>query len=519
MSSEPTDPQGTTHARPHAQVPSERGSGELKLAFNSVYNVLGETLPMAVGLWAIPALIRILGTERFGLLTIAWAVIGYFSLFDLGLGRALTKLVAERLGARPNDSIAPLVWTGLTAMLALGLIGAVVMLAAVPWIVRSGLHYEGAMASEAITVLRWLALSVPLVTLTAGLRGVLEAQQRFAELNLLKAPLGVLVFAAPVFATAIEPTLVPVVQVLVLVRGLYCAGLFWLLLKSIERADRRIQLSASELRPMLRFGGWMTVSNIVAPLLVYVDRPLVGHLLGTSEVAYYSTPFEVVTRLTILPASVQGVLFPAFATDLAVDKERATQRYHLSLLYVFLSMYTLTLLVVTLASEGLTLWLGAEFAARSTHVAQLLAVGVLLNGLALVPFGLLHGAGRPEWTAVVHAGELVLYLPAVWLLASNFGIEGAAAAWALRVGVDALLLFWLARRILPSRREVALRALFALGLALLGLWLGASLPSGWPRYAFAGVTVLAFLAVALAIINRARASTRVDAQGAGPLPG
>ena len=43
---------------------------------------------MMVALATIPALVRRLGTDRFGILTIGWAVLGYFSLFDLGLGRA-----------------------------------------------------------------------------------------------------------------------------------------------------------------------------------------------------------------------------------------------------------------------------------------------------------------------------------------------------------------------------------------------------------------------------------------------
>ena len=33
----------------------------------------------------------------FGVLSLVWMFIGYFSLFDLGLGRATTKLVAEKI--------------------------------------------------------------------------------------------------------------------------------------------------------------------------------------------------------------------------------------------------------------------------------------------------------------------------------------------------------------------------------------------------------------------------------------
>jgi len=66
---------------------------------------------MIVAVFCIPILIRGLGKERFGLLTLAWVLIGYAGLFDLGLGRALTQLVAQKLGAGEEREIPSLVWT------------------------------------------------------------------------------------------------------------------------------------------------------------------------------------------------------------------------------------------------------------------------------------------------------------------------------------------------------------------------------------------------------------------------
>ena len=75
--------------------PSTLLTGGSRLAHNSVLNLIGQGIPFLAAFFAIPLLIRGLGTDRFGVLTLAWMVIGYFSLFDLGLGRALTQVVAE----------------------------------------------------------------------------------------------------------------------------------------------------------------------------------------------------------------------------------------------------------------------------------------------------------------------------------------------------------------------------------------------------------------------------------------
>ena len=66
----------------------------VKLIRHSTYNLLGLGLPLLIAVFTIPVLIKDLGDARFGLLTLIWAVVGYFGLFDLGLGRAMTQQLA-----------------------------------------------------------------------------------------------------------------------------------------------------------------------------------------------------------------------------------------------------------------------------------------------------------------------------------------------------------------------------------------------------------------------------------------
>src|SRR6266481_8672799 len=97
------------------------------LARNVIWNLIGNGAPMFVAVFSIPILIHGLGKDRFGVLALAWALIGYASLFDLGLGRALTQLVAKKLGAGEDREVPTLVWTSLLLMLLLGIVGATVV--------------------------------------------------------------------------------------------------------------------------------------------------------------------------------------------------------------------------------------------------------------------------------------------------------------------------------------------------------------------------------------------------------
>lgn len=50
-------------------------SGRL-LGRNTALNLVGQVVPLLVGLTTIPYVVRGLGTERFGILSIAWPLAG-----------------------------------------------------------------------------------------------------------------------------------------------------------------------------------------------------------------------------------------------------------------------------------------------------------------------------------------------------------------------------------------------------------------------------------------------------------
>jgi O-antigen/teichoic acid export membrane protein len=130
--------------------------------------------------------------------------------------------------------------------------------------------------------------------------------------------------------------------------------------------------------------------------------------------------------------------------NLTQDRDHARALFGKGIRYVFASVFPIVTLIVLFAEKGLRWWLNAEFAQNSTLVLQWLAVGVLFNSLAQIPFVLLQSAGRPDITAKIHLIELPFYLLALWLLVSEVGINGAAMAWCARSMLDAGLLFGMA---------------------------------------------------------------------------
>ena len=441
------------------------------LAWNTVWNLLGQLLPSVVGVIAVPPLVRGLGVARFGILSLAWVVIGYFSFLDLGTGRALTKLVADKLGARQEESIPPLVWTSLLFMAGLGLFGTVVALLISPWMVHRALQIPADLQSEALNGLYLLAISMPLVTLTSGLRGILEAQQRFRILTLIRIPISILSFAGPLIILPFSHSMVAIIGVLIAVRIAGCIAHFLACFYTMPALRWNFSLQRNVIGPIIQFGGWMTVTNVIGPVMTYLDRFFVGGLLSVSAISYYTIPFDAVIRLNIIPNGITGVLFPAFAVSLAQDRDRTSLLITRGIKSIFLAVFPLVLIISVLAPEGLQLWLGPAFSQTGTPVLRWLAAGVFVNAVAYVPFVLIQSAGRPDIIAKVEAVQVPFYLIALWFLTKRFGIEGTAITWTVRIILDAVILFFFSERLFPHKPGFLLKlgSTTAGALGLLGL--------------------------------------------------
>ncbi|OGW37880.1 MAG: hypothetical protein A2010_10695 [Nitrospirae bacterium GWD2_57_9] len=418
------------------------------MARNTLLNIAGYGTPVLAALIAVPLLIRGMGPDRFGVLTIIWLVIGYFSLFDLGLGNATTKLVAEKLGAGREREVPALLRTAFMALLAWGLLGTGAVLLSASWLVSSVLRIPLWLQAESLRTFYLLAFAIPLVILTACFRGVLEAYHRFDLVNSVRIPLGLITFLGPLLVLRFTTDLFYVTTALVSIRALTLIihGL------QVERIVSRVPgdgTAASDIRSLLAYGGWISVSNIVGPVLAYVDRFLIGSFVSVAAVTYYALPFEIATKLLVLAGGFVGVLFPAFSATVIQDRLRTAKICSRGMAFLFLAMFPAVLIVISLAHEGLSLWLGREFADNSCRALQWLTAGVFINSFAQIASALVQSAGRPDLTAKAHLAELPLYLVCLWLLVKMYGVPGAAFAWFLRVMLDGALLFLFAIRLVP----------------------------------------------------------------------
>ncbi|MGI4779696.1 MAG: flippase [Janthinobacterium lividum] len=419
----------------------------MSLRRNVLWNLAGTGLPLVAGAVLVPYLVRTAGIEVFGILTLVWALIGYFSLFDLGLGRAMTQQVARKLAAGRSDEVPSLVKSGLLVTAAMGAIGGLLLTLVAEPLAMNGLKVSAALHDDVFRALLVAAIGVPVTTATVGLRGVLEAYEDFRGVNLLRMMLGLANFGLPALSAYwFGPSLVPMVASLTVARALFGIAHWVIVRRRLGGGLGGVALQRRGIGVLLSFGAWMTVSNIISPLMVTADRFGISAVMGAAVVAYYTVPSEIVARILILPGALTGALFPRLTSLMTHDIAAAHRLYRRCVAVVACALVPLCTLIAVGAHWGISLWLGDDFADRSAPVAAILALGLLFNGIAYVPFAAVQAAGLARTTAQLHVAEAFVYFPVLWFALGRFGLAGAAAAWTLRVGIDLLMLQEVVRR-------------------------------------------------------------------------
>lgn len=410
----------------------------MSLLKNSFWNIAGVVVPVAVAIPAMGYIARVLGVENFGLFTLCYAVVGYAGLFDLGLSRAVVRAVAIHAGSA--EKISRVIGTASCLVLCIGIVAAGILYLSADWLVLE-LNISTASTDGAKSALQCLSLAVPALLLSMVWLSYLEGLSDFYKLNILKGISGLFMALLPLAATLLQPTLVSATAGLVAARVIaMLIAYVWGLWPGSKR--QLWALHTPTLRELLTFGGWITISNIISPLMVYFDRFLISSIVGAKNVAFYTAPAEAIARLLIIPIAISKVIFPR----LSAREMNANAEASLGFWLILFGCAPLALMIGLFAPDLLRLWLGEAYLGEPVTVLQILLVGFVFNALAQIPFARIQAAGYAKVTALLHAAEVIPYFFGLYYLVLEFSIVGAAIAWTLRTATDFLLLEMLAHK-------------------------------------------------------------------------
>jgi O-antigen/teichoic acid export membrane protein len=429
---------------------------------NTTYNLLGSVIPLAVSLVTIPIYLGLIGEARYGVLAIAWLLLGYFGLFDLGLGRATAQRIASLRDGSASER-AEAFWTALILNIGLGVGGGLLIWPIATYFFGSVFKIEEALRPEMQSAVPWLVLAVPVATLSGVLTGALQGRERFLELNLISVSGTVLFQLLPLATTMFwHPDLGVLLPTVILARFLTLILLFARCRHHIFRGHTA-RYARAQAGQLLRFGGWVTISSFVLPMMVTLDRFIIGAVVGAKYVTHYTIPFQLSERITIIPSALSSALFPRFAAATDKQAQRLSNEGLRTLVVVMTPLVAIGMLFM---KPFLAWWIAPAFAQQSATVGQVVLLGFWANSFAFIPYAQLQARGRPDLVAKCHLLEVLPYFGLLYLGLNTFGLIGLAVAFALRALVELLLLASLAGILRSSVRGLMTPALL-LGTAFL----------------------------------------------------
>lgn len=419
-----------------------------KLNSDILFSIITQGGPALFAIIFIPILISNYGNEKFGIFTFFWALLNYVHFLDMGITRSITKLIAAEQKQHSTENLA-IIKLGFVILSIAGLIGFFILFLGNNWLALAYLKLTPELVEETKNSLIALSTIIPSLLIFSFLKSTLEGLLEFKIANLLQFVSNIVSYLAPLSLLLFSKRLDLALIMLSVYRWILVFIAYIYVNKKLVINWKSIPITSQTFKGLYKHGFWFAIIAISNPLLIYIDRIIIAHFIPASELVYYNTPFEIVTRFWLLPIAVTRILFPVFSSHQGVWNAHAKEYFKKGIIWIILIAGPPTLVVLFGAKYILTLWLDATFAQNSSLILQILVIGIFFNCINWVSASFFQTTRWIHWMAIIPVVEFLFYLPILYWFILKYSVVGAAAAWSLRLCVDFLitsLLFYYYRR-------------------------------------------------------------------------
>lgn len=412
---------------------------------NSALNIGAQILVMLVMFFSMPWIVKGLGDVSFAILSLVWAVVAYFTLWDLGIGRAVTKFVAEKRVAGKGEDVADVVRISVMISLGIGILFGILILLFRSELEKLLFTVPPGYAAVVRLAIAIVAVSMPVLILQGVFRGVLMGFDRFDLSNSVQVLNGILQWVGALVLVLLHVGVLWVIGFVMLTRAFTMIIVLTMSFRLVKWLSFRRWPRFLLFKDIIGFGGWAMVSQVISPVLQYSERFMLSALVATGIVTYYVVPYEATSKMLVIAVGIVTALFPEMSGlhgRLGLEeslKELYGQSERL-LLFVFLPLGAV---LVSFAPEILRIWMGNEFAGQGADVFRVLSVAFVFSAISQLPFTTLQAVGRSDLTGKYHLVQLPLYLLFAFWAIHAYGLIGAGVATLVRTLCDMTLLYFI----------------------------------------------------------------------------
>lgn len=474
-------------------------SNREKTIRNVFFNLASQALILGTSFITTPYIVNKLGADSYGVVILLSTILGYLSFLDLGLSGALIRYLTECASLYDWERFRRLLWSSLIFYASISSIVAT-LLVLIPS--QSILHVINIPPSlhNAFTIAFLIGIAAWFVGfLTLPPHAVLWAYHRLDMAS---------------FSALISGTLQPILTVTALFLGYGIVGVsiatllthvtvlittIWMSTR-LHRSWGKPIWDPQSLKPLFRYGGWLTLAQVVIQVVGSVDKILIGSYLNPASVGYYSISISLPLKLWIIHGAFVSSAFPLIVS-LKAHSASSAEVFHLVSRFaksILLLLSPFALFFIFFGHTFLSVWINETYARNGLFCIMLASVYSLISGFSNIFHALLRAWERPDLSTKVYLFTTLGYLPLLYVFIRWLGISGGALALVLFSVIELLLILRFVQKIfkikLSSWYSILLNRhffiLMIIGALLALIQLFASWNSFWKLSVLGGIFLL-----------------------------
>ena len=430
---------------------------------NVLYGVASWILPLGLSFVATPIIVRTLGHEDYGIYALILGVIGY--TFNLSFARAITKYIAEYRASGESEKIRDAVSASFFINTAVGAIGAVTICLLSKWLVVGIFQIAPEDQNKAITSLYFSALIIFFLLFNQIFISILQGIHRFDiyskisnfyNLTMLGGNIALAFYGYGILSLLGWNILVSVLTAIIYVVSAR---------RYLPEFGITFNLKFDYLKLILRYSAGIIGYQILANVLLLFERIWITRQLGSENLTYYVIPMTLAIYIHGFISSIILVVFP-LASELKDNREKLLRLYTKANKVVCFFVVFLATSMIVESRLFLTVWLGADFAEKSTLLLITHTVTFSLLAILAVSWQMTEGLGYPSYNTFIFTICLIINVLVMVGLTKDFGNMGVALGRLAGFGTIFFSIFYVERWFFKAVQvDFWLKLLFKLGAA------------------------------------------------------
>lgn len=461
-----------------------------RLIFNGIYGSLSWVLPLILAFVATPVIVRGLGNENYGIYALVLGFIGYS--FNLGIGRAVTKYVAEYRAEEKYKEAGEVLTATFYLTFALAFIANLLIIIFAKTIVRDILLIAPERQVVAIYALYISGGTIFVLLISQIYQSLIQAAHRFDRLALVININGILAAAGNILLVWLGFGVLTLIWWFLLITIVSCLLFFFSSKKFLPEIKASFKFKSDSLKLIGKFGLGIFGYQIFGNIILIFERGWIIRSFGEESLTFYVVPMSLGIYILGFTISLVQVLFPVII-EMQNDRENIIKLYQKSTKIILTMICFVVLSMICGGKLLLSLWISPEFALESYQILVFHSLTFGTIAVLTISWQLTEGFGYPKINAAISFFWLAVTIPAMIFLAKDWGENGIAFARFLGVILSVPTVFYVEKRFMGNVQYMFwLRLILTLTVAVVAAyltesWIFGALDVKWTTLMLGGI--------------------------------